>query len=315
MVETANFLGIGIDSGQKIMGPSIAHHLINEKKLIAFNLLGIKIREPVLQRQHQWHSVNSLEDLQRVDWTPFEEAYLKIYELLSTKRMQINWGGDHSIGISTVAAFLAHYKDGHVIWIDAHADLNLPQHSPTGSLHGMPLAFLLNLEDAGIKNFPWIKNFLNFSNLTYVGIRDLDPFEKNIIETLGIKHFSSEDVKNLGYKQIIEEIRKGIGSAPVHVSFDIDCVDPFFAPATGVQVPNGIDPEVLFSFGGQIGRLLNIKSIDVVEINPLLGSSSDIQKTTEIATQFLFSVLEPRRHINRGTYDGISQQSQELSTT
>jgi len=247
-------------------------------------------------------------DLKKIQWNKYQQAYLKTISLLHENSPLINWGGDHSVAISTVGAFTHCFNDGHVIWIDAHADLNLPSKSLTGNLHGMPLAVLLNLEGIANDHFKWITRTLNPKKLIYLGLRDLDPFERNIIAELGIKAFYFEDIQREGIEVVAQQIIETVKDHPVHISFDIDSVDPQFAPSTGVPVEKGLTLLDLDVLGKIFFQNLNIRSVDVVELNPLLGTRLEVDQTFITAFIFLKSIFT---HINPGDqYEGMGKRDQ-----
>ncbi|KAG9789944.1 hypothetical protein KCU88_g1496, partial [Aureobasidium melanogenum] len=177
-------------------------------------------------------------------------------------------------------------EQGHlsVIWVDAHADLNTPESSSSGNIHGMPLAFLTGLatsDHLGI--FDWLGDDcrIKFDKLVYVGVRDLDDCEKETIRSRGIRAFSIHDVERDGIKQVMDSALSYIGpESPIHLGFDIDALDPYWAPSTGMPTEQGMTLReccVVASRLHQTGRLVGM---DVVEVNPEIqpeGSSRTIQ--------------------------------------
>lgn len=230
-------------------------------------------------------------DLELIEWDNYQKAYHKSVSLLQKNQPLINWGGDHSVAISTVGAFNYCFPNGHVIWIDAHADLNLPNQSMTGNFHGMPLSVLLNLEGIGSKYFKWIDQELLPSQIIYLGLRDLDPFESSVISSLGIKAFTYKDIQLLGIECITREIVSLVKDSPVHISFDVDSIDPRYAPSTGVPVQKGLTPDDLLVLGQAFYKHMNVQSVDVVEINPLIGNSLEVDQTYITAFQFLKNIF------------------------
>lgn len=190
---------------------------------------------------------------------------------------KINIGGDHSMSISTVQDSLNKNPETKVIWIDAHPDINTKLSSKTKNYHGMPLSILTGLD----KNSPLIfqKHVLPFNNLLYIGIRDIDPFEKSIINTYSIQKITVDD---LNYKEDMEDIKlklnQFIGNSPVHLSFDVDCLDPYILPCTGTKVKKGLG---LFYTRFVLDIILKHKvtSIDLTELNLSLGNIYDREKS------------------------------------
>lgn len=174
-----------------------------------------------------------------------------------------------------------------MVWIDAHADTNLPPSSPSGNLHGMPLAILMNVENIAENFFPWIKKFLSPEKIIYVGLRDVDFHEKELIKKKNIRFYSADHVRQRGMRAVADEILAITKDNPLHISFDIDSVCPKYAPATGLHVPDGLTPQDLFTLGTRLSVHSNITSMDVVEINPAIGTKEEIFKTNLMALSFV----------------------------
>lgn len=186
----------------------------------------------------------------------------------------INVGGDHSIAMGSVGATLDKYPDARLIWIDAHGDLNTPMSSLTGNIHGMPLAALLGLFKTDLNLAK-----LNKENLILIGIRDLDDFEKELIDTLQIEVITSSEIKN-DPLIAIEKIRTWLKKrpTPIHLSFDIDAIDPEYAAATGLNVKGGITPAFINNLAQLITSNNKLVSFDLVELNTFQAKSKDDEK-------------------------------------
>lgn len=171
------------------------------------------------------------------------ENLINLYEinnklLKNDKNTNINIGGDHSMSISTVGSSLNNFgSDVKVIWIDAHADINTYFSSPSKNFHGMPLSFLTGLDK--FNDFYFIKNLLKFENLCYIGIRDLDPNEIKIIKKHSIKTIESKYF-NTNKNKIFGDIIKWIDNKPIHLSIDVDSLDPLYMQFTGTRAPNAV---------------------------------------------------------------------------
>lgn len=195
---------------------------------------------------------------------------------------KINIGGDHSMSIATVADSLNRTKEGElkVLWFDAHADINTIRSSRTKNFHGMPLSYLTGITYN--RDFSFIINNLHFDNLMYIGIRKLDRFEKKIIKKYNIKYISCDEINNHTDKSI-EKILNFIDENPVHISFDVDCLDPKIMPCTGTTVSNGLKLESTKKILDSIENT-NIINMDITELNLELGSNHD----REISIKNLF---------------------------
>lgn len=209
--------------------------------------------------------------------------YAHAYEYIrSTKDFCINLGGDHSVGAITVQPQLDKFKDDLlVIWIDAHADINTWETSVSKNIHGMPVAPLVGLMEHWWES-PYTHHKLKPENLLYVGIRDLDPAEVNFISQLKIPNFSS-------YSKVVESWIKSHPAGKIHISLDIDGIDPQNMPSTGTTAPNGLCVE-------DVIQIINISkdklvSFDMVELNPLIGTDLDVQNTLKNCKNILDYVI------------------------
>lgn len=196
-------------------------------------------------------------------------------------------GGDHSIAVGTLAATLKYNPDIKIIWVDAHADINTPKTSPSGNLHGMPVALAMGLVEQKdvAQSFAWVPR-LNPKNIAYIGLRDVDQGEQKFLNDLGIVHYTASDVKKLGINRVLNEISFVLdpeNQSEFHISFDVDGIDPKFFPSTGTPVSEGLD-----IFEGQkiidhFARTSRLVALDLVEINPMLGTQEHVAQTLNSA--------------------------------
>lgn len=310
MEKIINFSGLGFEIGQMKRGltcsPVSARNYFSILNNAGITLLdrGDVLQDETISKVKFF----SESDLKNIHWNKYQQAFLKTLSLLEENIPLINWGGDHSVAMASVGAFSHCYKDGYVIWIDAHADLNLPSQSLSGNLHGMPMAVLLNLENIAGYHFKWIKQYLDPKKIIYIGLRDLDPFEQGIINSLGIKAFTYTDVEKIGINSVVEEILTIVNDQPLHISFDIDSVDPTYAPSTGVPVERGLSPVDLEYLARMFYQKLNIRSVDIVEINPMIGTSLEVDQTYITAFHFLKSLFT--HNTNGDLYENMGTRSQ-----
>ena len=196
-------------------------------------------------------------------------------------------GGDHSISLGSVTGSLNYYgKDLTVIWVDAHADINTKRSSPSGNLHGMSLSHLTGMELPFFESS--IDNSMSHKNLIYLGLRDLDKFEKNAINYYGIQNKSSKQLM----RNTFDELNNlKIPTDYVHLSIDVDVLDPSIIKSTGTPVSGGIDMKCLKSIIENIGKNKKIVSADLVELNLEIGG----KKSQEISfknTQNILNTVE-----------------------
>ena len=190
---------------------------------------------------------------------------------ISEKKIVI--GGDHSMSIATVADTLNRNPNAKVIWIDAHADINTPDSSISKNLHGMPLAFLTGLtSQKELLNYTFIKTQLQFNNLLYIGLRDIDPFEEQIILEKNISVISVNELEN-DFHGSIAKIEDFISDSEVHVSFDVDSLDPTVIPCTGTTSENGIRLNTARDLMNILARK-KIINMDITELNLELGDKN-----------------------------------------
>lgn len=209
-------------------------------------------------------------------------------------------GGDHSIGLGSVAAVLKSRPNVGIIWVDAHADLNTPSSSPSGNMHGMPVGLLMDgvttLDDmpAGCE---WVKEYprLNPNSIVYVGLRDVDTEERKYIRKLGIKAFTMTDIDRHGIGQVMEmsldHLCKDDPDRPLHLSYDIDAVDPMLAPATGTTVRGGLTYREAHYVAEAIAGSGNLASAEIVELNPSLSDTNGAKETADLGLQIITSFM------------------------
>ncbi|KFA70593.1 hypothetical protein S40285_04692 [Stachybotrys chlorohalonatus IBT 40285] len=207
------------------------------------------------------------------------------YAHASQGRLVLTLGGDHSIAIGTIAGTAKGVRERlgreiAVIWVDAHADINTPETSGSGNIHGMPVAFLTGLaKDDREEYFGWIKDdmLLSVRKLVYIGLRDVDPGEKRILRENGIKAFSMFDIDRYGIGRVMEMALAHIGTdTPIHLSFDVDALDPMWAPSTGTPVRGGLtlrEGDYICECVHETGSLV---AVDLVEVNPTLAPKEDM---------------------------------------
>lgn len=196
-------------------------------------------------------------------------------------RMTLTLGGDHSIAIGTIAGTAKATRERlnreiAVIWVDAHSDINTPESSDSGNIHGMPVAFLTGLaKDDNEEYFGWIKDDMRISvkKIVYIGLRSVDSGEKKILREHGIKAFSMFDVDRHGIGRVVEMALAHIGNdTPIHLSFDVDALDPMWAPSTGTPVRGGLTLREGDYICESVHETGNLIAVDLVEVNPALAS-------------------------------------------
>lgn len=211
----------------------------------------------------------------------------KVKENLEKGSKILTIGGDHTIAIGSINGVLNYNPETIVIWVDAHADINTQESSFTGNMHGMPVAYLTGLEKIpNREKFKDIQPKLSFNNIVYIGIRDLDEGEKKFLKNKNILAYWGKDVKKIGIQKIMNDILSKLdpdNNKNYHLSFDIDGIDPDFAPSTGTTSKNGLTDNDIYYICKKLRSTNRLQSMDMVEINPLIGSKKDVEKTLTLA--------------------------------
>ncbi|KAF1322703.1 Arginase, partial [Globisporangium splendens] len=210
-------------------------------------------------------------------------------------------GGDHTIGAGSLAGLLSVHPDAGVIWVDAHADINTPECSGSGNMHGMPISFLMKglVDSSKVPGFEWLANgpTMNPDQLVYVGLRDVDAGERRIIRDLGIKAFSMQEVDRYGIGKTMEMALDhlcGQKERPLHMSYDIDAVDPLLAPSTGTKVRGGLTWREAHYVAEAVAETNLLCGLDMVEVNPTLSPGTGAQLTVDMALLLISSALGNR---------------------
>ncbi|MBK9923984.1 MAG: arginase [Anaerolineales bacterium] len=208
-------------------------------------------------------------------------------------RFPLVLGGDHSLSVGSIRGAAKHKKLG-VIWVDAHADFNTPATTPSGNIHGMPLAALCGLGDPRLVTL-WDETppVIDPGRVAIIGARDLDPGEKQNLRNAGVLVQSMEQIDRMGMvtvmEQAIERVSKDVDG--IYLSFDMDALDPRHAPGVGTPVPGGLtsrEAHLACEIVAETGKLLGM---DMVEVNPII----DVQNATAIlAVDFICSALGSR---------------------
>ncbi|MBC7659766.1 MAG: arginase [Chitinophagaceae bacterium] len=193
--------------------------------------------------------------------------------IMDRGNIPITLGGDHSVAIGSIAGILRHFAKKNeelgLIWIDAHADINTPTTSPSGNIHGMPLAVLLGDGHKGLLDI--VTKKLRPQNTALIAIRNIDDEEKRILRESGIKFFTMRDIDEKGMFAVMREAieHAGNGTAGIHASFDIDGIDPRYAPGVSTPVSGGLTLREAHLCLEMIYESKKLVGMDLVELNPI----------------------------------------------
>ena len=207
----------------------------------------------------------------------------KVYEALTNNTLPFIIGGDHSLALGSIAGSSKYYgNDLGVIWIDAHGDINTETTSPSGNIHGMPLAASMGIGYEKLTSIFFDDFKVKPENVFIIACRDLDQGEVELIEKLKINVWNIDDIQNGNLDQIIADLLSMIKEnniKNIHLSYDIDCLDPEYVPGTGTPVENGLTFEESKKLLKSILGTSLVKSIDFVEYNPELDLNNKTKET------------------------------------
>ena len=257
------------------------------------------------------YSVRDLGDmrLERPQTLPEETAKLKfvreisnaceqlageVEAILGAGEFPIIVGGDHSIAIGTFAGAAAYFRKREqslgLIWFDAHADMNTPETTPTGNIHGMPLAVLLGFGAPELTRVGGFSPTIDPALCAHVGARDVDPGERELIKKLGVRFFTMREIDERGMSACMDEAIAiaSKGSAGYAVTFDVDALDPGDAPGSGTLVRGGLTYREAHLGMEKIAENGRMRSLEIVEINTALDVNN---KTAELGVELILSAL------------------------
>jgi arginase len=219
-----------------------------------------------------------------------ENVAALVRDAIAQEQLPVVLGGDHSIAMGTLGGMASVRGVGATLWIDAHGDLNRPATSPTGNVHGMPLAAALGVagDDFASDVYPTP----SVTRAALVGVRSLDPGERELIQELDVRVFTMSEVDRHGMERALTEALEFLAGGPfLHVSLDLDAVDPTYAPGVGTPVRGGLSYREAHLALELIAEAGVLDSLDVVEVNPVLDREN---ATAELAVELVASALGAR---------------------
>lgn len=283
IIGACSDLGVHVDGAK--LGPAILEKNLNQKNINKIiNIKANNIKKE-LDKNNLKKNLNEINIFN-------QKLYTEVLNSLNNNNFPLTLGGDHSIAIASALASIKKYNNLGIIWFDAHGDFHTFKSTISGNIHGLPFAAICNYEKKDLADFH-NGNFYNPKNAVLVGGRDIDkPGEINNLKNAGVTIFTTEDIRNLGidyvYNKAFEIASNGTNG--VHVSYDLDVIDPNIAPGVSIPAVDGINLEEAYSFADyMIKNKEKIKSIDLVELNPL----RDIEnKTEKIAKKILNDLIK-----------------------
>jgi len=291
-------IGVPLDLGQSRrgvdMGPSAMRVAGLEAKLEA---LGYDVKDagnvPVALAETKAEGDPHAKYLKEITETCSKEADL-VVKTLESGAIPVVLGGDHSIAAGTVSGVAEFYRRKHqrigLLWIDAHTDINTPDSSPSGNVHGMPLGAIMGLFPSPLSDLYGFSPKVQPQNCVLVGVRDVDNHEREHIKKSGVHVFTMRDIDERGMRAVMEEALRlaGRGTVGYHVSLDLDWIDPEDAPGVGTPVWGGAtyrEGHLAMEIIADHGRML---SFEMVEVNPVLDERN---QTAELAVELALSAF------------------------
>jgi arginase len=291
-------IGVPLDLGQSRrgvdMGPSAVRVAGLEARLEAIGHVvedGGNIAVAIPEQKKEGHA--NAKYLKEITATCTKHAEL-VLKTLEAGKVPLCLGGDHSMGAGTVAGVGEFYRRQDqkigLIWIDAHTDINTPDSSPSGNVHGMPLAAIMGLGPPELANIFHFSPKVQPENCVLVGVRDIDAIEKAHVHRAGIEVLTMRDIDERGMRTVMEEALRmaGRGTAGYHVSLDMDWVDPEDAPGVGTPVRGGAtyrEAHLAMEIIADHGRML---SMEIVEVNPVIDEHN---RTADLAVELALSAF------------------------
>lgn len=295
IMNKLSIIGVPMDLGQTRrgvdMGPSAIRYagVIERIENIGYSVEDKgNIEIALAERVHSNENTN-LKNLKAVA-DASERLAQTVSDVITNKRFPLVLGGDHSIAIGTLAGVSRHYKNLGVIWYDAHGDLNTADTSPSGNIHGMPLAASIGIGDEALTRIGGYTPKVKPENIVIIGARSLDEGEKELIKEKGIKVYTMHEIDRMGMTKVMEETilylrHKTDG---VHLSLDLDGLDPHDAPGVGTPVIGGISYRESHLAMEMLAESQLITSAEFVEVNPILDERN---KTATVAVALMGSLL------------------------
>jgi len=281
MNKNVSIIGAPMDLGQMRrgvdMGPSAIRYagVIERLEQLQYNVedLGdIQIPRP---NRKEVQKEDNLRNLKEVAEGNVQLAN-SVDEVIESGRFPLVFGGDHSIAIGTLAGVSKHYKNLGVIWYDAHGDLNTGDTSPSGNIHGMPLAVSLGIGHERLTGINEYTPKIKPENIVIIGARSLDEGEKELIEEKGIKVYTMHEIDRVGMTKVVQESVEYLKERTdgVHLSLDLDGLDPHDAPGVGTPVIGGISYRESHLAMEMFAEASFITSAEFVEVNPILDEKN-----------------------------------------
>ncbi len=294
MEQQIQVIGVPLDLGANRrgvdMGPSAIRYAGLKKRLLSLTSnvrdIGDIFVPPPESRRITNQSLKYLDVIQEVN----EVLATQVAKAIDDGYRPLILGGDHAIAIGSIAGVSQRVKRMGLIWFDAHGDFNTAETTPSGNIHGMPLAVALGYGAPELTNIGGYVGKVKPEDVVVIGLRDVDKLEREMIKKSGITAFTMHEVDRLGMKHVMDEALKIVtkDTEGFHVSFDLDVMDPMEAPGVGTRVRGGLDYREAHLAMELIAEAKKLLSLDMVEVNPILDQGN---KTAELAVELIATAL------------------------
>ncbi|WP_447920793.1 arginase [Achromobacter aegrifaciens] len=295
--RAVTLIGAPTDAGTSRLGAAMGPDALRVAQLgPALHRFGIDVKDIgniVGPANPQGDRLDGLRNLDAcVSWN--QGVHDAVAAALSDHRLPIMLGGDHHLAIGSISAVARHCrargKRLRILWLDAHSDCNTPEISPSGNIHGMPVASLCGLGPDSLSGLSDVVPAIRPEELCQIGLRSVDEAEKQMIRQLGIEVYDMRAIDELGMRETMRRALKGVagGDVHLHVSFDVDFLDPEIAPGTGTTVrggPNYREAQLCMEMIADTGCM---GSLDIVELNPALDLRNQTAELVVDLTESLF---------------------------
>lgn len=294
MNKKLDIVGVQIDFGASEKG-------------VAMGPTAIRYAGVVHGLEHMNYDVNDRGDIiplrkgaSRPDMLAYEQVidanhrlYDEVYDSLQSGRIPVVLGGDHSIAAGSISAVSKFYEDKGpigVIWIDAHGDWNDNKTTETGNMHGMPYSAVCGYGPDEMIDYGQKPHYVQVKNCVQVGARDVDPLEAARMKEAGMNTLTIHDIDKRGMFEVMKDAIRiaSEGTVGIHLSFDVDAVDPTYAPGTGTPVEGGLTSREAFLAVEMIAESGKLLSMDMVEVNPILDIEN---KTGKMACELILAAF------------------------
>ncbi|GIN42241.1 arginase [Heyndrickxia oleronia] len=294
MTKKISILGVPMDLGQARRGVNMGPSAIRYADVIErLERLGYEVADhgdiEIGAAERLQDPETNMKNLKAVaDANAILES--KVDEIVKEGDFPLVFGGDHSIAIGTLAGVSKHYSNLGVIWYDAHGDLNIADTSPSGNIHGMPLAASLGHGHPTLTEIGGYSPKVKHENIVIIGARDLDEGEKELIKDKGIKVYTMHEIDRLGMTKVMEETISYLKDKTdgVHLSLDLDALDPSDCPGVGTPVLGGISYRESHLAMEMLAESGMITSAEFVEVNPILDERN---RTAMVAVALMGSLF------------------------